>query len=285
MVALPDIIRDNRSYSAELPDQEGAPPRRIDVFSSRHKIFYKATTTMAPVPLSNLPSQILHLASSISSSLQPLHSLSFPQSRNPFLPQSQPQPQSQPRHENHGPSILSLSKRQAILAIPTTYDNLNSGPAPGTVAGIVLGSVAGFLLILYLIYTIFTLGGGGRFGRSETVVEEEIIRRRSRSPRRSRSRSEVIEVQRSRSPIPRRESRRQTTRETVEVRETVSRNRSQSRVSHSSGGGDDIVEVFEEHSPPRRASTTKSKRVSGGFRTVDPHEFGGGSAPRRTVRR
>ncbi len=80
-------------------------------------------------------------------------------------------------------SINSLAKRQIqILAIPTTYAGLNSGPPPGTVVGIVLGSVAGFLLILWLIYTCTQLGGGfgsfgrfGRFGRRDEIVEEDVI--------------------------------------------------------------------------------------------------------------
>lgn len=44
---------------------------------------------------------------------------------------------------------------------------------------------------------------------------------------------------------------------------------------------DDIVEVIEEHDPPRRV---KSKRQSG-FRTVDPAQFAGGGRPLRKVRR
>ncbi|KAL8711384.1 MAG: hypothetical protein Q9220_004281 [cf. Caloplaca sp. 1 TL-2023] len=45
---------------------------------------------------------------------------------------------------------------------------------------------------------------------------------------------------------------------------------------------DDIVEVIEEHSPPRRSSG--SRRVSG-YRTVDPEAFGGGNRPLRKVSR
>ncbi|KFY30927.1 hypothetical protein V494_08033, partial [Pseudogymnoascus sp. VKM F-4513 (FW-928)] len=43
-------------------------------------------------------------------------------------------------------------------SIPSTYSNLN-GPEPGQIAGIVLGSVAGFILIAWLIYT--SCGGSG----------------------------------------------------------------------------------------------------------------------------
>lgn len=69
--------------------------------------------------------------------------------------------------------------------------------------------------------------------------------------------------------VPRRERRRRTREETIVVEERVSEPE------------DDIVEVFEEHSPERRPST-KSKRASG-FRTVDPQELGGGGRPMRKV--
>jgi hypothetical protein len=87
----------------------------------------------------------------------------------------------------------TLARRQiAVLAIPTTYAGLNSGPQPGSVVGIVLGSVAGFLLLLWFLYTCF--GAGNPFaGVSGAVVEEEVIRRRSTSShRRSRSRHETV---------------------------------------------------------------------------------------------
>lgn len=230
---------------------------------------------MAPIPLPHFLSQIVDFAAKTSSAIQPRQSLPLQlgsaHDANHFYPRS--------LKRAIPLEILSLTKRQSsadsILAIPSTYDNLNSSPAPGVVAGIVLGSVAGFLLLIYFTYTIFTLGRGG-FRRNETYIEEEVVRRRSRSPRRSRSRSEVLEV---RTP-PRRESRRETV---TEIRETVSRPRSRSVVSSSHGGGEDIVEVIEEHSPPPRRKP--SNRVSGSFRTIDPLEPGGGSAPRRSVRR
>lgn len=171
---------------------------------------------------------------------------------------------------------ISVAKRQTqILAIPTTYAGLNDGPAPGSVAGIVIGAVGGFLLVLWLLYTCFNMSGMGRVGGGGTVVEEEIIRRRSRSPRRSRSRSETIEITKSRSP-PRQQRERIVVEETrrvsrppdLEPEETI----------------DDIVEVIEEHSPsPPPQSRRTSKRHSG-FRNVDPAEFGGGGRPMRKVR-
>ncbi len=183
-------------------------------------------------------------------------------------------------------SLRPLTRRQQNIPnlIPETYAGLNKGPPPGTVVGIVLGSVAGFLLILWIIYTCMNFANT----RGATTYDEEtVVRRRSRSPRssrrspprspsrhapsRSRSRSEVIEVSRHRSP-PRRETRRETVILEERVRPPpppVERD-------------DDIVEVIEEHSPPRRSSG--SRRVSG-YRTVDPDAYGGGSRPMRKVSR
>ena len=197
-------------------------------------------------------------------------------------------------------SLASLFRRQVVTVtatappptqtidplIPTTYSGLNAGPQPGTVVGIVFGSVAGFLLLLWLIYTCFGLGGNAAVQSSviEDRRETEVIERRSRrtstrrsSPRRppppvsSQSASEIIEVEsrRERTP-PRRESRR----ETVIIEETRRR-----------PPEEDIVEVIEEHSPVRRESTKRERRVSGGYRTVDPEAFAGGDRPQRRVRK
>ncbi|SLM39817.1 hypothetical protein LPUS_10440 [Lasallia pustulata] len=170
-------------------------------------------------------------------------------------------------------TIPSIFRRQTVVVIPATYANLNSGPPPGTVVGIVLGSVGGFLLLLWLIYTCFNMGGVR--GGGSVITEEEVVRRRSHSPRRrSRSVTEVSEVSRARSvarePPPRREARR----ETIIVEETR-------RAPVAVEREDDIVEVIEDHSPPRR-SRRGSQRQSG-YRTVDPGVYGGGSAPVRKV--
>ncbi|KIV79718.1 hypothetical protein PV11_07264 [Exophiala sideris] len=165
----------------------------------------------------------------------------------------------------------SLDKRQnVILAIPTTYAGLNSGPAPGALVGIVLGSIAGFILLLYVILSAFRLLGFQRGGGA--VVEEEIIRHRRRSRSRSRAMTEASGPPRS-PPRPRRE--RVVREETVVVEE---------RVEPSVSAEDDIVEVIEEHSPERPPPKRESTRRSG-YRTVDPAEFGGGSRPMRKVSR
>ncbi|KAJ9610833.1 hypothetical protein H2200_005610 [Cladophialophora chaetospira] len=173
-------------------------------------------------------------------------------------------------------SSHALSKRQTqVLAIPTTYAGLNSGPQPGALVGIVVGSIAGFIIILYILLSLFRLRMGRGGGE---VIEEKIIHRSSQHRRRpsrsasrtSRSASRVISVASS----PRRERvvRERETREeeTVIVEEQVS------------SVGDDIVEVIEEHSPERPARKPSGRS---GFRTVDPAEFGGGRAPTRKLGR
>jgi len=162
--------------------------------------------------------------------------------------------------------------------IPFTYSGLDAGPPPGEVVGIVFGSVCGFLLILGLIYTAFNMGGASASGEEEVVV-----RRRSRSPRRTVSRSqsvsEIIET-RQRSPPRRSPPRRSPPRREREVRrETVILEETRRPPVEQ---GDDIVEVIEEHSPPRRSG---GSRRQSGYRTVDPEAFGGGSKPLRKVSR
>ena len=198
-------------------------------------------------------------------------------------------------------SLASVLRRQQVTVtatasstanpiIPATYSGLNTGPSPGEVAGIVFGSVAGFLLLLWLIYTCFTIGSNAPV--SSVVDEDVTVRRHSHSSRRApsshteitevrttRERSESRGVSRSRSPPPvrsppRRESSR---RETVIIEETRRASRPPPQ--------DDIVEVIEEHSPvrsPQRQSRRSSGRQSG-YRTVDPDAFGGGDRPMRKV--
>ncbi|KIW23906.1 uncharacterized protein PV07_12068 [Cladophialophora immunda] len=161
-----------------------------------------------------------------------------------------------------------LEKRQnAVLAIPTTYAGLNSGPAPGALVGIVLGSVGGFILILYIILSLFRLSG---WGGGREVVTEEVIRHHRRRPSRSspssRSHSQPM------SHVSNHRSSR-VVEETVVVEEHFG----------PSSVEEDIVEVIEEHSPERSPPRKGSRRS--GFRTVDPAEFGGGGRPMRKVSR
>ena len=214
---------------------------------------------------------------------------------------SPPQPQEHhllPTRSYNPISLASLFRRQVVTItassspvqnpiIPAYYATLNNSPQPpGVVAGIVFGAVGGFLLLLWLIYTCVTFGQN-TWGRSSVVDEDITVRRRSdrsRSSRHSRhtsrTRSETIEVERRRSASrSRTRSPPRSRRETVIIEETTRRApREEERI-------DDVVEVFEEHSPVRRESTRRSRNISEGFRTVDPEAFGGGDRPMRKVSR
>lgn len=156
----------------------------------------------------------------------------------------------------------ALTARQTVVAIqpgiiPTYYDF--TGPSPGTVVGIVLGSVIGFLLIVWLLYSLTQINSSG--GNAVIAGEEEIVVRRparrgsqAQSGRSRRStRTEVREYSRS----PRRsvvvEERRRAAAPAPRVRSIVVEDR---RVP-----GDDMVEVIEEHDEYR---TRRGPRRSGG---------------------
>lgn len=149
------------------------------------------------------------------------------------------------------PHVALIAKRQQMIVqrgIIPTYYNL-SGPEPGTVVGIVLGSVAGFLLLVWLLYS---LTQGSKFGATTAMAgEEEIVVRRprrnsqshrsrrdshahmrevSRSPRQSSGRSHIIVEERRAPPPP---PQQRTRSIIVEERRRVP--------------NDDVVEVIEEH--------------------------------------
>ncbi|KAF2088449.1 hypothetical protein K490DRAFT_64500 [Saccharata proteae CBS 121410] len=188
-----------------------------------------------------------------------------------------------------GRSLLAsaLSRRQSSSDgyIPLVYQGLNSGPSPGVVVGIVLGSVAGFLLLVWLLYQLANSSGRNNIhGDEEIVVRERRPGRSRRSGRTRSSRTEVREISRS----PRRErivveERRGPSMppprpRSVLVEERIERSRER-RVE-----GDDIVEVIEEHSPaPRRHRSRRDSR--GGYRSVDPELYAGGDYPPRHISR
>ncbi|KAI9042936.1 uncharacterized protein KD926_004727 [Aspergillus affinis] len=143
--------------------------------------------------------------------------------------------------------------KYAAISIPASYGRLDSSPSPGTVAGIILGSVCGFIFLLYLIY--LGLSSGRRFSGTSTVppsgtgteISEAVSARSSRFRRRPRRRDDVVEVEEGRSAEG--DSR-------IVVEESMT---SRSR-------GDEVVEVIEEHggrsSRPSRAGTGRK----GGYR-------------------
>ncbi|CAG8980908.1 hypothetical protein HYALB_00012788 [Hymenoscyphus albidus] len=177
--------------------------------------------------------------------------------------------------------------------IPTTYGSINSSLSPGVIVGIVLGSVGGFLLLLWLLYTCLSLGRMGTTAYTEEVVVARPPRRKShRGSRASRRVTETVEVRRDRTPVrivreptppPPRSPPRTSRRETIIVEERREERRAPSRAP-SRRGSDEVV-VIEEHSPPRRKKSHRSRdrdrgsrpppEVESGFRTVDPSGFGG----------
>jgi hypothetical protein len=189
---------------------------------------------------------------------------------------------------------LALQQRQqstdTTTTIPSYYGSLTSGPDPGAVAGITLGSVAAFILLLWLVYTCINLGNPNSGSNDTSTVVTEgtgsvYTRRRQRSrsrraSRRSGGHKETVEVRRG--SIHARggggaviveavgPSTTMSMSDVVDVdaggrviieerRRSVSRHRASMpppprRVavsSSGSGSGDeDEVVVIEEHSPP-----------------------------------
>jgi hypothetical protein len=188
-------------------------------------------------------------------------------------------------------NILQLIRRQSGSSIiPTTYGSINSGPSPGTVVGIVLGSVGGFLLLLWLIYTCLNFGTvGSRSSYTESVIIRD--RRKSRGSTRSRKASETVEIRRERTPvrIVREPSIVRPPPERVE-RVIVEESRETRRERDRSLSDSDEVVVIEEHSPPRRKKSRtrreddRDDRMDSGYRTVDPGSFAGVVGGRKSRR-
>lgn len=207
-----------------------------------------------------------------------------------------------PLSSRHTASIARLAPRLNENAdiVPETY-GASSGPDAGTVVGIVLGSVGGFLLVLWLIYTIANLGNSNA-GVIETasVGDGSVVTRKSRRRRRHRSSSarprETVEIRTERVvPVP-------MAAERIIVEER-SRSRAPGPPPPMPGpppprvvrdDDDDEVVVIEENTPPRRresrhqkrrSSRRSSERRSGGYREVDPYRYAGGDASVRSVSR
>ncbi|ODH49506.1 hypothetical protein GX48_04448 [Paracoccidioides brasiliensis] len=140
-------------------------------------------------------------------------------------------------------SSSKLHRREQMISIPSTYSSFTS--SPGVVVGIVIGTVGGFVLFIWVLFLIFG-------GRTTAVVDDTTTvtaDSRAQHSQSRRRRPEVVDVM----------------------------------SGSTSSSSDDVIEVFEEvssgsHSPRR----TKSK-PSGSYRTTNPNEYGGGRAPSRHV--
>ncbi|KAK6957789.1 hypothetical protein Daesc_000578 [Daldinia eschscholtzii] len=187
-----------------------------------------------------------------------------------------------------------------VSTVPEGYGRSPSGPDPGAVAGIVLGSVAGFILLLWIIYWCVNLGSPAPaveegsvsgVGASSSVVSYRSRPKvhRHRHSHHSRSsqqysphrRKETIEitrrdrtVRRSPSSSPARapevdqivvleEHNRSRSRTRSRSRSrSPPRNISRPRPPPSRSDGDDEIVVLEEHTPPRRGSRGYRRRSS-----------------------
>ncbi|KAK3400164.1 hypothetical protein B0T20DRAFT_178818 [Sordaria brevicollis] len=166
---------------------------------------------------------------------------------------------------NPPPSTLTLERERAtrvVLArqyaetstIPAYYGALDSSPSPGAVVGITLGAVAGFILILFLIYTLINLGGYSTAISESGAGTESVVTRRSR---RHRHRSSTYHSETGGSRV---------------LYKSRRRNRSRSRGSTSSAGefdGGETVEIRRTSKTTRRADH-RSRGRSG-----DAHRHGG----------
>jgi hypothetical protein len=173
-----------------------------------------------------------------------------------------------------------LEKRYTTISIPSTYGRLNSSPQAGTVVGIVLGSVAGFVLLMYVLFLAVNPGAlkRGPAPTSSTVTMSMDDERSVRSRRRPRPHNEV-EVIEERDTFRDSYRRRPTSRHDHIVVE-------ESLATSATGDADgDLIEVYEESSSaasdvmsqlPRRRSRER-RRPHDGVRHVDPLAYGGES--------
>ncbi|CBY02083.1 hypothetical protein IAQ61_006668 [Plenodomus lingam] len=159
----------------------------------------------------------------------------------------------------NAPQRAPIAKRQQMVIQPgiiPTYYNL-SGPTPGTVVGIVLGSVAGFLLIVWLLYSI--TNGTTRSGNATAMAgEEEIVVRRRRNSHGTTSRPRSSRQMREVSRSPRRSSGR--SQIIVDERRPPTRTRSIIVEERHRVPGDDVVEVIEEHEDYRERRGSRRYR-------------------------
>lgn len=180
---------------------------------------------------------------------------------------------------------------QTIAIIPAKYPALNSSPEPGTVVGIVLGAVGGFLIFFWLLWTCMNFGNPpGRsvgdaessWGGSTSVISRRSRRSHSHSHHHhhhhhrhsSRGRRETIEIRSSRGAVPvivdpERPSGGERIRVVEEVRTT-------STGPRRSADEDEIIVEEERSTPPRRS---RSHRRSSTYR--EEIRRSGGSGRRR----
>ena len=188
--------------------------------------------------------------------------------------------------------------------VPAGYGAIASSPDPGTVVGITLGAVGGFVLVLYLVYVCMSFGAGPATGDTDasSAYAASVLTRRTRASRkhthRHKKRTSRRHSTRATAIIVEAESPPRAERIVVEertARRSVSRPPvppAPPRVVVDSDDDDDEVVVIEDASPSRRRSGQQNRRRSSGsarresgYRDIDPDEYAGGNRPMREVRR
>lgn len=212
------------------------------------------------------------------------------------------------RDSGGSPVIARQAPPVQTSTVPSTYGSLYSGPQPGEVVGIVLGSVAGFIILLWLVYTCINMGNPS----SSTDDISSVVTRKSRRHRSSthhhhhhhahgaRPRSATVEIRtttRERGvPVIVDDMSSTAPDEAIIIEETTTSRRRARSTSRGPPvrmvGSDDEVVVIEETSPSRHRSRRRSSaghgshtRRSSGYREVDPDRFAGGDAEMREIRR
>ena len=159
---------------------------------------------------------------------------------------------------------IQIQQRQATATavVPALYGALDNQLDPGAVAGITLGAVAGFMLLLWVVYACLNFGNAPEHAES-SVTGSVVVERKSRHSHRHshhnhrRSRGEAtVEV-------------RRTTRVPAAViveesRRPVSRGPPPPRVvpmAMTASDDEDEVVVIEEHSPPPRRRASRARSV------------------------
>ncbi|KAF9890340.1 hypothetical protein FE257_006006 [Aspergillus nanangensis] len=164
------------------------------------------------------------------------------------------QPRSQP----------PLSKRYDAISIPATYGRLSDSPSPGVVVGIILGSVAGFIFLLYLIY--LALSSGRRFSSATEMSESVDVGPMRRPPsRRMREvvvEEEIVDSHGRRSGRWVRRGARGGRSDRIVVEESV-----------TSAEDSNIIEVIEEPSSVEGSHMGRPRSGRGGYRRGDPYEI------------
>ncbi|KAK2612568.1 hypothetical protein QQS21_001338 [Conoideocrella luteorostrata] len=168
------------------------------------------------------------------------------------------------------PVVILAESTPTFVAIPSTYNNLNDSPSPGVVAGIVLGSVGGVLVVLFLLYSCLGFGPAVLSPRTIGISNASVLsfhdqhsskHRRRRRP--SAHATEMFEVR---------------TRERIVTDAPVRGTSSGPTIVNAAPPpphvpppprvvrDEDEVVVIEEHSPPPRR---KSRRHSSRSRRSD----------------